>query len=94
MAKHNENERLERFNVVLSLEDRAWLDELAGEMLAGTGAKVSRSEIIRAAIATLRELHRAAPDCPARFLSLARCRSGSDLEVMGVLAVRWATREP
>ena len=93
MTKHNEHERRERFNVVLSLEDSAWLDELAEELLAGAGAKVSRSEIIRAALATLRELHRTAPDCPARFLPLAQCRRGSDLAVMGVLAVRWATRE-
>lgn len=91
MPKHNRSERLERFNIVLSVDDSAWLDQLATEMLAGTGAKVSRSEIIRAAIATLRELHRAAPDCPA--LRLAHCRSGSDLAMMGVVAVRRATRE-
>ena len=86
MAKYNEEERLERFNVVRSIEDTVWLDQFAGEVLAGTGAKVSRSEIIRAALATLRELHRAAPDCPGRFLPLAQCRSGSDLAMIGVIA--------
>jgi hypothetical protein len=49
MPKHHSHERLERFNVVLSLEDTAWLDRLAGEIQTGTSAKVSRSEIIRAA---------------------------------------------
>jgi hypothetical protein len=93
MPKHNSDKRLERFNIVLSLDDSAWLDQFAAEMLAGTGAKVSRSEIIRAALTTLRELHQSAPDCPARFLPLAQCRSSSDLALMGVLAVRWATRE-
>jgi hypothetical protein len=93
MTKRNIDERLERFNLVLSLDNIAFLDQLAAEMRAGTGAKVSRSEIIRAALATLRELHRTAPDCPARFLPLAQCRSGSDLAMLGVIAVRWATRE-
>ena len=93
MAKHNSEERLERFNVVLSLYDISWLDQLAGEILAVTAANVSRSEIIRAALATLRELHRTAPTRPARFLPLEKCRSGSELAIMGVIAVRWATRE-
>ncbi len=93
MPKHNTDERLERFNIVLSLDDSAWLDQLAAEMLAGSGAKVSRSEIIRAALATLHELHLAAPDCPARFMPLAQCRTASDLAMLGVVAVRWATRQ-
>lgn len=94
MPKRSKNRGLERFNVVLSLEDNAWIDQLAGEILANTAAKVSRSEIIRAALATLRELHRAAPACSKRFVPLSTCKSGSDLTVMGVLAVRWATGPP
>jgi hypothetical protein len=94
MTKRNENERLERFNVVLSLDDIALLDSLAAEILAETGAKVSRSEIIRASLAATRELHQIAPSCPARFVPLAQCRSGSELAMLGVLAVRWATSIP
>jgi hypothetical protein len=36
---------------------------------------VSRSEIIRAALAGMRELHRIAPLCPARFSPLANCKN-------------------
>ena len=39
MKKRNPDERLERFNVVLSLDDIAWMDQLIAELLA-TGAKV------------------------------------------------------
>jgi len=91
MDKHNPDERRERFNVVLSIEDIAFLDQLAAEM-AATGAKVSRSEIIRAAVAMLRDLHNAAPRCPARFHPLQQCRSGSELVIMGSVAVYWATK--
>jgi len=91
MARHNPDERLERFNVVLSLKDAAWLDQLGEEILATNGAKVSRSEIIRAAVAMMRELHKEAPRCPARLLPLGQCRSGSDLTLLGVIAVRHAT---
>ena len=92
MAKHNPDERMERFNVVLSLDEVTWLDQLAQEIAANNGAKVSRSEIIRAAVAILRELHNAAPRCPARFRRLAQCRSGSELVIMGSIAVYWATK--
>ena len=94
MTKRNPDERLERFNLVLSLTDIAWLDALTAEILAETGAKVSRSEIIRAALATLRELHQLAPACPARFAPLATCRSGAELAQIGVLAARWAVTIP
>ena len=40
-----------------------WLDQLAAEILARSGATISRSEIARAAIATFRELHRLVPSC-------------------------------
>jgi hypothetical protein len=65
MIKRNEDERLKRFHVVLSLDDTAWLDRLAKKLLAGGTVRVSRSEIIRGALATLRELCQAAPECPA-----------------------------
>lgn len=91
MTKHNPDERLERFNVGLSLDDIAWLDQLGAEILAANGAKVSRSEIIRAAIATLRELHKWAPRYPGKLLPLAECKSGADLVMAGVIAMRRAT---
>jgi hypothetical protein len=91
MEKRNPDVRLERFNVVLSLEDIAWLDQLAGEIYASNGARLSRSEIIRAAIATLKELHKWAPRCPGKLLPLAECKSGADLVMAGVIAMRRAT---
>jgi hypothetical protein len=91
MAKHNPEERLERFNTVLSLDDIAWLDQLAAEIQASNGTKLSRSEIIRAAIATLRELHKWAPRCPTKLLPLAQCKGGADLVMAGVIAMRRAT---
>jgi hypothetical protein len=93
VTKRNDDNRLERFNLLLIREESEWLDQLAAEILAATGAKVSRSEIVRAAIATLRELHRAAPAGPARLMPLGRCESGAALAQVGVLAVRWAVRE-
>jgi hypothetical protein len=57
--------------------------------VAATGAQVSRSEIVRASIAGLRELHGLAP-LAARLMSLDQCRSGSALLVLAVLAPRMA----
>ena len=93
MQKSHSEERLERVNLMLGRQESEWLDQLAAEILAATGSKVSRSEIVRSAIATLGELHRLAPSCPARFVPLSSCKSGSELMVLGVLAVRWAVRE-
>ncbi len=90
MAKRNQNIRLERFNTVLSLDDIAWLDQLGAEILATSGAKLSRSEIIRAAVSTLKELHRWAPSCPEKLFPLAQCNSGADLAIAGVIAIRVA----
>lgn len=87
----NTGARLYRANIMLADEDSAWLDQLAEEIHTSTGAKVSRSEIVRAAIAGMRELERCAPGCPARFAPLTCARSGADLAVHIVLAVRWAT---
>ena len=85
----NTGERLYRSNIMLGDEDSRWLDQLAAEIHTATGAKVSRSEIVRASIAGLRELHRLAPECPSRFVPLATC-NGTLLAQMIVLAVRWA----
>jgi hypothetical protein len=86
--------RLYRVNLMLGDDDSAWLDQLASEIEAATGAQVSRSEIVRAAIAGLRELHHltAAGDVPG-FPSLTTCQSGRDLAMLGVLAARCATQE-
>jgi len=91
-AKPN-SPRMERFNIVLPREDSEWLDVLAWQIRAQTGAKVSRSEIVRAAIAGLRELHLRAPERPSKFVPLAQARSGSDLELIAILAARLATTE-
>jgi hypothetical protein len=89
MTKHAK-EKLERVNLVVGRSESEWLDQLAVEIRAETGAKVSRSEIVRAAVATLRELHKSAPSCPARLIPLARCTSGLELMVAGISAIRWA----
>lgn len=87
--------RLERFNIVLEPSDSEFLDRLVQEIRAVAGAKVSRSEIVRAAIAGLHELHRLTPEGgPSWLPPLNRCRSGSDLAVVAVLAARVATSVP
>ena len=86
-------QRLYRYNLLLSDEDSVFLDRLSEELHATTGSKISRSEIVRAAIAGLRELHRLAPDCPSRFPGLTAARSGEDLAMLSVVAARSATRK-
>ena len=86
----NTEGRLERFNVVLSLDESEWLNQLAAEIQTETGAHVSRSEIIRAALSGLSELHRLAPSCPSRFVPLHTCQSAPELGLWAVLAVRYA----
>lgn len=81
--------RMERVNLMLSAEDNAWLSQCA-EIHAQAGARVSRSEIVRAAIAGLKELHRLAPQSPL-FARLIPSRSGSALSVATVVAARIAT---
>ena len=93
MGKHNREEQLERFNLVLSLEESEWLNQLAAEIQTETGVKVSRSEIIRVALSGLRELDKLAPSCPGRFVPLHTCQTGAELGLWAVLAVRWAIRE-
>jgi hypothetical protein len=85
--------RMERFNIVLPLEDSEWLDRFAWEIRERNGAKVSRSEIVRAAIAGLRELHLRAPERPSRFVPLTHARTGSDLVCFAIVAARLATSD-
>ena len=61
MTKHNENERLERFNVVLSIKDTAWLDQLAGEMLAGAARQLTSSSPAHEQLASSRAMKRRCP---------------------------------
>jgi hypothetical protein len=94
MMKSTTDERLYRYNLLLSDSENAWLDRLAEEILEQTGAKVSRSEIVRAAIAGMRELHHLTADGGASwFPPLTRGRSGADLAMLTVLAARCATKE-
>ncbi len=81
---------LERVNLMLTRGDSAWLDTLANEIRVNTGAKVSRSEIVRAALSTMAELHRLAPIFPARLMPLHSCKSRDELALIGILAVRSA----
>jgi len=94
VVKSSTGERLERVNIMLERQESEWIDKLAAEIHTSTGAKVSRSEIVRAAIAGLRELHRLAPARPSRLvplLPLASC-TGPALGQMAVLAMRLATK--
>ena len=78
--------KFERVNLMLAREDSAWLDQLADEIKARAGLKVSHSAITRAALATLRELHKAGDSF--KFGVLADCKSGADLAMLGVIAIR------
>jgi len=91
MTKATTGERLYRYNLLLADEESAWLDQLAEQIREESGAKVSRSEIVRSALAGLRELHTRAPECLSRFPPLTSCKSGADLSCLAVLAVHWAT---
>jgi hypothetical protein len=83
-------ERLERVQLVISREQSDWLNELSGEIKQRTGAHVTRSEITRAAISTLREMHRLG--IAGYFDSLADCTSCSELTVAGLVTVRQAAQ--
>ena len=88
--QNSDGKTLERVNLMLTRDDSAWLDRLAHEIRENTGAKLSRSEIVRAALSTLAELHRLAPMFPARFRALHSCETKDELALMGILAVRRA----
>jgi len=81
---------MRRVDLILSREDSVFLDKLARDIDDRVGARVSRSEIVRASIAGMRELHRLAPLCPARFSPLAACKNETALAVMMILAIRAA----
>jgi hypothetical protein len=81
---------MKRVNLMLSREDSVFLDKLAREIDDRVGARVSRSEIVRASIAGMRELNRLAPLCPARFSPLSTCKGGTALSVQMLLAIRGA----
>jgi len=81
-------DRLARYNVVLTASESAWLDRFAEEIHNTTNARISRSEIIRAAIAGLRELHRLGSECP--FPPLTTAVSGEILSMLAVVAARLA----
>ena len=81
---------LERVNLMLTRDDSAWLDMLANQIRTNTGAKISRSEIVRAALTTMAELHRLAPMFPDRLMPLQSCKTKGELAVVGILAVRRA----
>jgi len=87
MSASTPSERLYRYNVLFTDSESAWLDQLAEEIHAATGAKISRSEIVRAAIAGLRELHRLDP---ATVPKLNQCKSGAELAAVAYLAARHA----
>jgi hypothetical protein len=90
MANQNSGGKLERVNLMISREESAWLDRLAAEIQSRTGAKVSRSEIVRAALATMQELHRQGD--AIGFGSLSACKSGAHLGQLGVMAIRAAAK--
>ena len=85
----NEN-ALERVNLMLARKDSAWLDTLANEIHVNTGAKVSRSEIVRAALCTMAELHRLNPMAPSRLIPFHSCKTRDELILAGILAARRA----
>jgi len=90
MTNRGTGEDLARVNLVLSRANSDFLDQLRREIDKRTGAKVSRSEIVRASIGGMRELHRLAPLCPARFSPLAAWKNETDLAVQMLLAIRAA----
>jgi len=91
MSASTPSERLYRYNVLFTDSESAWLDQLAEEIHAATGAKISRSEIVRAAIAGLRELHTLVPTGgPSWFPPLTTAKTGGDLTMLAALAARCA----
>jgi hypothetical protein len=82
MTNRGTGEDLARVNLVLSRANSDFLCQLGREIDKRTGAKVSRSEMVRASIAGLAALHRIAP--------LTTCKSEADLAVQLVIAIRSA----
>ncbi len=84
-------ERIERVNLLIGVEQSVWLDQVALEIRTHSGTNVSRSEIVRAALSMLGELHKLAPRS-RRLMPLKVCKSGSDLTLAGLLCVRIAAQ--
>lgn len=82
----NRERKLIRVNLMLSREDSDWLDEFAEEVRHKTGARLSRSEIVRAALAALRELN--ALGRRGEALPIEQVRDGVELAGMSVLTLR------
>ena len=79
--------QLRRVNLVMSEDDLAWIDQLAGEIRENTRGSLSRSEIVEAGLRTLREIHRLDTAAP---LPLKVCSCGPLLHFAGILVVRAA----
>lgn len=82
---------MERVNIMLAPDESEWLDALVREIQAQNGGKVSRSEIVRAALAGMRELHSSSLKRPSKLVPFHLCRSGSDLMIIMMVAIRIAT---
>jgi hypothetical protein len=74
--------------VILAKEDSDWLDTLAAEIYEASGAELSRSEIVHAAIAGVRELHLRKS---GGLSVLMLVKEASHLEVMTVDAAKKAS---
>lgn len=81
-----ENSKLIRVNLMLSREDSDWLDQFAAEVRHKSGARLSRSEIVRAAVATLRELQ--ALGRRGEAPPIEQVRNGVQLAGMSMLTLR------
>ena len=83
-------ETLQRTNLMLTKGESEWLDAFAAEILATGGAKVSRSEIVRAALVGLRELHKSRAGI---FADMGLVKQPSHLEFMTLVAARAAAQQ-
>jgi hypothetical protein len=82
----NGDSQLVRVNLMLSAQDSAWLNEFSEEVRHLTDGRISRSEIVRAALAALREVRTFASR--EGVLPLEQASNGAQLIAMTVLAVR------
>ena len=75
-----------RLNFMLPVRDSQWLDDVV-YVFAERGVRISRSEILRAAIAALREVQDLSTRIPTVF-SMDSARDGTQLATLAFLAVR------
>lgn len=91
MDNEQNSKALERVNLMLTGADSAWLDQLADDIRTNTGAKISRSEIVRAALETMREIQSVAPtEGVPSLLCLSSSKSATELAQRGIATVRVA----